>query len=108
MDGARSECGAGADHGHLKSMKSSLAKRLAKLEAVTHEQQVKSADLSGLSLEELRILGNVLDYTLAHEAAGPTGKRPLVAGPSGLCADDMVIYRRTTERAECRSPYPIR
>ena len=62
----------------------------------------KPADLSMLSLKELDVLEKVLDYTLAPEAAAPTGKRPLVADPSGLSADDMVIYRKMAERAECR------
>jgi hypothetical protein len=39
-------------------------------------------------------------YTLAREAAAPTGKRPLVADPSGLSADEMFIYRKMEERAE--------
>jgi len=62
----------------------------------------KPADLSMLSMEEVDVLEKVLDYTLAREAAAPTGKRPLVAEPSGLSADDMVIYRKMAERAECR------
>ena len=62
----------------------------------------KPADLSMYSLEELEVLEKVLDYTLAREAAAPTGKRPLVADPSGLSADDLVIYREMAERAECR------
>jgi hypothetical protein len=55
-----------------------------------------------LSMEELELLEKVLDYTLAREGAAPTGKRPLVADPSGLSAEDMVIYRKMAERAECR------
>jgi len=62
----------------------------------------KPADLSMLSMEEVDVLEKVLDYTLAREAAAPTGKRPLVAEPSGLSADDMVIYRKMAERGECR------
>jgi hypothetical protein len=53
-------------------------------------------------MEELKLLDNVLDYTNLRETAARTGKRPLVADPSGLYADDMVIYRKMTERAEFR------
>ena len=84
-------------------MRTSLIKRIGKLEG-TMMQDIdnKPADLSMLSMEELDVLEKVLDYTLAREAAAPTGKRPLVAEPSGLSADDMVIYRKMAERAECR------
>jgi hypothetical protein len=84
-------------------MRTSLIKRIGKLEG-TMMQDIdnKPADLSMLSMEELDVLERVLDYTLAREAAAPTGKRPLVAEPSGLSADDMVIYRKMAERAECR------
>lgn len=61
----------------------------------------KPADLSMLSMEELKVLQTVVRYTIEREAAAPTGKRPLVADPSGLSADDMVIYQRW--RA-CREP----
>lgn len=44
----------------------------------------KRADLSMFSIEELEVLEKVLDYTLAREAAAPTGKRPLVAERNGL------------------------
>jgi hypothetical protein len=92
----------------MKSMKISLAKRIGKLEgAMMQDNDSKPADLSMLSLKELDVLEKVLDYTLAPEAAAPTGKRPLVADPSGLSADDMVIYRKMAERAECRSPASI-
>jgi hypothetical protein len=92
---------AGAPKG-LK-MRTSLIKRIGKLEG-TMMQDIdnKPADLSMLSMEEVDVLEKVLDYTLAREAAAPTGKRPLVAEPSGLSADDMVIYRKMAERAECR------
>jgi hypothetical protein len=53
-----------------------------------------------LSNEELEVLEKVLDYTLAREAAVPTGKRPLLADPTGLAADDMVVYLRMVECAE--------
>jgi len=33
---------------------------------------------------------------------GKTSKRPLVANPSGLAADDMVVYLRMASRAERR------
>lgn len=55
-----------------------------------------------LSSEELEVLVRVLDYTNAREASAPTGKRPLVADPSGLSGDDVVIYRRMAARAECQ------
>ena len=55
-----------------------------------------------LSMEELDVLEKVLEYTLAREVAHATGKRPLLADPSGLFGDDMVIYRTMEERAECR------
>jgi len=92
-------------------MRASLTKRIGKLEGAMMQMQhndSKPADLSMYSLEELEVLEKVLDYTLAREAAAPTGKRPLVADPSGLSADDMVIYRKLAERAECRSPNPKR
>ena len=57
----------------------------------------KPANLSMLSKEELEVLEKVLDYTLAREAAAPTGKRPLVAEAAGLAADDMVVYLRMAE-----------
>jgi len=84
-------------------MRTSLIKRIGKLEG-TMMQDIdnKPADLSMLSMEEVDVLEKVLDYTLAREAAAPTGKRPLVAEPSGLSADDMVIYRKMAERGECR------
>ena len=88
-------------------MRASLTKRIGKLEGAMIQMQhndSKPADLSMYSLEELEVLEKVLDYTLAREGAAPTGKRPLVADPSGLSADDMVIYRKLAERAECRSP----
>jgi hypothetical protein len=62
----------------------------------------KLADLSMLSVEELKVLKRVCAYTVAREAARPTGKRPLLADPSGLSVDDMVIYRMLEERAKCR------
>jgi hypothetical protein len=49
----------------------------------------------------------VLDDTVAREGAVPTGKRPLVGDPSGLSADDMVIYRKIAERADCQRPTSI-
>ena len=60
------------------------------------------ADLEKLSTEELEVLRRVLVYTLEREVAAPTGKCPLVADPSALSADDMVIYRKMAARAECR------
>jgi hypothetical protein len=90
-------------------MRTSLIKRIGKLEgAMMQDIDSKPADLSMLSMEELDVLEKVLDYTLARETAAPTGKRPLVADPSGLSADDMVIYLQMAERAECRSPNPKR
>jgi hypothetical protein len=84
-------------------MRASLIKRIGKLEgAMMQDNDSKPADLSMLSNEELEVLQKVLDYTIAREAATPTGKRPLVADPSGLSADDMVIYQQMAERAECR------
>jgi hypothetical protein len=84
-----------------------LQRRLRKLEAgildshaMTQDNASKPADLSMLSMEELDVLEKVLDYTLEREAAAPTGKRPLVADPSGLSADDMVVYLRMVERAK--------
>ena len=62
----------------------------------------KPADLSMLSRAELEVLKKVLHYTLAREAATPTGKR-LAADPSGLSADDMVVYLRIAECAESRA-----
>jgi hypothetical protein len=59
----------------------------------------KSAALSMLSMEELEVVKKVLEYTLAREATAPTGKRPLVANPAGLGADDMVVYLRMAEHA---------
>ena len=50
----------------------------------------------------MRVLEKVLDYTLAREDAAPTGKRPVVADPSGLADDDMVVYLRMVECAERR------
>lgn len=79
-----------------------LRKRLKWLEESIQERQVKMADTSMLSIEELEILEKVLEYTLAREGAMPTGKRPLVADSSGLSADDMIVYRKMAERAECR------
>jgi hypothetical protein len=86
-----------------------LQRRLRKLEAeipdshaMMQDNDSKPADLSMLSMEELEVLQKVLHYTLEREAAAPTGKRPLVADPSGLSADDMVIYRRMAECAERR------
>jgi hypothetical protein len=85
-----------------------LQRRLRKLEAgildshAMMQDDSKPADLSMLSMEELEVLEKVLDYTLAREAAAPTGKRPLVADASGLSADDMDTHRRMAERAERR------
>jgi hypothetical protein len=90
-------------------MRASLIKRIGKLEgAMMRDYDSKPADLSMLSIEELEVLQKVLDYTLAREAAAPTGKRPLTADLSGLSGDDMVIYRKMAECAECRSPNPKR
>ena len=84
-------------------MRTSLTKRIGKPEgAMMQDNDSKGADLSMLSLEELEVLEKVLDYTLACEAAAPTGKRPLLADPSGLADDDMVIYRKMEERAKGR------
>jgi hypothetical protein len=84
-------------------MRTSLTKRIGKLEgAMMQDNDSKPADLSMLSIEELEVLEKVLDYTLAREAAAPTGKRPLVADPSGLADDDMVVYLRMAECAERR------
>jgi hypothetical protein len=89
-------------------MRTWLTKRIGKLEGAMMQMQriqdkdCKPADLSMLSIEELEVLKKVLDYTLAREATLPTGKRPLIADPTGLAADDMVIYLRMAGRAECR------
>jgi hypothetical protein len=84
-------------------MRTSLTRRIGKLEgAMMQDNDSKRADLSMLSVEELEVLEKVVDYTLAREAAAPTGKRPLVADPSGLAAGDMVIYLRMAECAERR------
>jgi hypothetical protein len=84
-------------------MRTSLTKRICKLEgAIKQNAASKPVDLSMLSDEELDVTERVYDFTLAREAAAPTGKRPLVADLSGLSADDMVIYRKMAERAECR------
>jgi hypothetical protein len=92
----------------------SLQRRLRKLEAgivdshaMMQDNDSKPADLSMFSLEEVEVLEKVYDYTVAREVAHPTGKRPLVADLSGLSADDMVIYRKIAERAECRRPASI-
>jgi hypothetical protein len=53
-----------------------------------------------LSMEELEVVEKMLDYTLAREDTAPTGKRPLVANPAGLAADDMVAYPRMAARAQ--------
>jgi hypothetical protein len=83
-------------------MRTSLIRRIGKLErAMMQDNDSKPADLSMLSNEELEVLQKVLDYTLAREAAAPTGK-PLGADPSGLSADDMVIYLQMAECAERR------
>jgi hypothetical protein len=84
-------------------MRTSLTKRIGKLEgAIKPNADSKPADLSMLSREEVEVLEKVYDYTVAREVAHPTGKRPLAADPSGLSADDMVIYRKIEARAECR------
>ena len=84
----------------------SLQRRIRKLEATNgammQDNDCKPADLSMLSIEELEVLEKVVDYTVAREVAAPTGKRPLLADPSGLAADDMIIYRKMAERAERR------
>jgi len=79
-----------------------LRKRLEKLEGTIQERPVKMADLSKFSDEELDVLEKVYDFTLAREVANPTGRRPIQADLSGLSADDMVIYQKIAERAECR------
>jgi hypothetical protein len=89
-------------------MRTSLTKRIGKLEGAMMQMQriqdngSKPADLSILSIEELEVLEKVLDYTLARETTVPTGKRPLVANPAGLAADDMAVYLRIAGRAERR------
>jgi hypothetical protein len=84
-------------------MRTALIKRIGKLEAaMIQDNDSPPADLSMLAIEEMDVLEKVLDYTLAREAAAPTGKRPLVADPSGLSAGDMVIYQKMAARAECR------
>jgi hypothetical protein len=89
----------------MKFAMTSFQRRVRKLEAtkgaMMQDNPSKPADLSMLSIEELEVLQKVLDYTLACEAAAP-GQRPLVADPSGLSADDMVIYPRMVECAERR------
>jgi|HubBroStandDraft_1064217.scaffolds.fasta_scaffold248714_1 hypothetical protein len=92
----------------------SLQRRLRKLEAGIVDSQAmmqdncsKPGDLSMPSLEEVEVLEEVYDYTVAREVAHPTGKRSLVADLSGLSADDMVVYLRIAERAECRRPASI-
>ena len=72
----------------------------------TQENDTRPADLSMLSIEELKVLQTVVHYTIERETAAPTGKRPLVADPSGLSADDMVIYQKMASmpRAESQTP----
>jgi hypothetical protein len=87
-------------------MRPSLTKRIGRLEEAMMQMQDnynKPADLSMLSREELEVLQKVLDYTLAGEVAAPTGKRPLVTDPSGLAADDMIVYLGMAEREERRN-----
>jgi hypothetical protein len=85
-----------------------LQRRLRKLEveildhAMMQDNDSQHADLSMYSIEELKVLQKMVHYTIEREAAAATGKRPLVADPSGLSADDLVIYREMAERAECR------
>jgi hypothetical protein len=87
-------------------MRTSLIRRIGKLEgAIMQDNHGKPADLSMLSIEELRVLEKVLDYTLARKAAAPTGKRPLVADPSGLSADDMVVYQKMARRLSADDPH---
>jgi hypothetical protein len=88
----------------MKIATTSFQRRIRKLEAtkraMMQDNGSKPADLSMLSMEELDVLEKVLDYTLAREAAVPTGKRPLLADPTGLSAADMVVYLRMVECAE--------
>jgi hypothetical protein len=89
-------------------MRNSLTKRIGRLEgAMMQDHDSKPADLSMLSMEELEVLKKVLDYTQAREGAAPTGKRPLVADPSGLADDDMVVFSRMVECAERRARISI-
>jgi hypothetical protein len=80
-------------------MRASLTNRIGKLEGAImqriRDNHDKATDLSMLSMEELEVVEKVLDYTLSGDATVPTGKCPLVADPSGLSADDMVVYLRT-------------
>jgi hypothetical protein len=69
---------------------------------MVQDNHSKHVDLSMLSDNELEVLRRVFDYTLAREIAAPTGKRPLIADPSGLSADDMLVYRSVAARPECR------
>jgi|HubBroStandDraft_4_1064222.scaffolds.fasta_scaffold600594_1 hypothetical protein len=87
----------------------SLQRRLRKLEAgildrhaMMKDNYSKRGDLSMSSLEEVEVLEKLYDYNLARQIAAPTGKRPPAVDLSGLSADDMVIYRKMAERAECR------
>ena len=79
----------------------SICVEIGKLERTTmQDNESMLADLEMLSIEELEVLRRVLVYTLEREGAASTGKRLLLADPSGLSADDMVIYRRMVARAE--------
>ena len=79
-----------------------LLKRLERLEGTIQERQVKRADLSKYSLEELDVLEKVYDFAVAREVANPTGKRPLEADLSCLSAPEMAIYDRAAERTQCQ------
>jgi hypothetical protein len=93
-------------------MRTSLTKRIGKLEGAMmqriQDNDSKSADLSMLSMAELEVVKKVLEYTLAREDTAPTGKRPLVANPAGLAADDMVVYSgwRSVRSADDRVDQP--
>jgi len=79
-----------------------LKRRLQKLEGTAQERQVKMADLSKFTDEELVVLERVLDFAVAREVANPTGKRPLEADLSCLSAPEMAIYHRAAERMKCQ------
>ena len=86
----------------------SLQRRIRKLEAtkgaMMQANDRKPEDLSMLSRAELEVLKKVLHYTLAREAATPTGKR-LAADPSGLSADDMVVYLQMVSVRSADEPH---
>jgi hypothetical protein len=81
----------------------SLQRRITKLERIS-PPTMPVADLSQFTRPELKVLRKLMVHTLTEEERYPTGKRPLplIADTSGLSAEDMAIYRKIAERAECR------